>query len=201
MMSKGLHGTPTGLNADFATDLIATKRRLSCLDQLCMSTTARMGITSVVKLCSAGARVKTVKSVAVILDQELAFTIKEWLKRVGQVPDLTNISLSDEDRMGYLHQLFNDLLYRLRLGRGDEAPISVIAALAHGRARFAQGYSVAMLVEESRIFEVSTFSTLHLHWRELDQDQLLLDIVIIADEADRQLTEAVRGFTMAQEAV
>jgi hypothetical protein len=143
---------------------------------------------------------KTAKSAAVILERELASTIKEWLKRVSLVPDLTNIPLSDADRSGYLPELFDDLLCRLRLGRGDKPPISAIAAAAHGRARFVQGYSIAMLVEESRIFEVSTFGTLHLHWRELDQNQVLLDVMIIADEADRQLTEAVRSFMTSQAA-
>jgi hypothetical protein len=144
----------------------------------------------------------------VILERELASTIKEWLKRVSLVPSLTSIPLSDADRTCYLPKLFADLLCRLRLARGDEPPRELlrnsgtidIAAAAHGRARFVQGYSVAMLVEESRIFEVSTFGTLRLHWRELDQNQVLSDVMIIADEADRQLTEAVRSFLTAQAA-
>jgi hypothetical protein len=51
-----------------------------------------------------------------------------------------------------------------------------------------------MLVEESRLFQVVTFQTLHRHQGELDQDQLLLDIVVIADEVDLQLMQAVRCF-------
>jgi hypothetical protein len=145
-------------------------------------------------------RLKRVTSVAVILERDLTSTIKEWLERVGLVPDLTSIPLSEVDRTLYLPKLFADVLCRLRLARGEEPPISVIAAAAHGRARFLQGYSIAMLVEESRIFEVSTFGTLHRHWRELDQNQVLSDVMIIADEADRQLTEAVSSFMTAQAA-
>ena len=36
---------------------------------------------------------------------------------------------------------------------------------------------------------------LHLHRSELDQRRLLLDAVVIADEADAQLMEAVRSLT------
>jgi hypothetical protein len=75
-----------------------------------------------------------------------------------------------------------------------------IAAAVHGRLRFAQGYSVAMLVEESRILEVTTFGTLQRHQGELDRNQVLLDVGIIADEADRQLEETVVGFMAAQAA-
>lgn len=64
----------------------------------------------------------------------------------------------------------------------------------HGQARRLQGYSPTMLVEESRLFEVVTFHTLHLHQSELDQGQLLADIIVIADEVDLQLMQAVGGW-------
>jgi len=142
---------------------------------------------------------KTVKSVAVILEREFASTIQEWLKQVNLLPDLTDIPLSDSDRTGHLPQLFDDLLCRLRLPRDAQPPVC-IAAAAHGGQRFAQGYSLSMLVEESRIFEITTFGTLHLYESELDQNQVLLDVMIIADEADSQLRETVRSFMTAQQA-
>jgi hypothetical protein len=52
-----------------------------------------------------------------------------------------------------------------------------------------------MLIEESRIFQVVTFRTLHLHLGELDQRRLLLDVIVIADEADAQLRESVSSLT------
>ena len=55
-----------------------------------------------------------------------------------------------------------------------------------------------MLVEESRIFQVSTFGTLHAHQSKLNQNQVLLDVITIADEADRQLTQSVSSFMAAQ---
>jgi hypothetical protein len=144
-------------------------------------------------------KVKRLKSVAVILERELASTINEWLRQVKLIPDLTIIPLSDSDRTSHLPKLFDDLLCRLRLPRDAEPPVSITAA-AHGRLRFAQGYSAAMLVEESRLFQVTTFGTLQLHQSELDQNQVLLDVMMIADEADRQLTETVRSFMTAQQA-
>jgi hypothetical protein len=142
---------------------------------------------------------KTLKSVAVILERELAPTIKEWLRQVKLIPDPSNISLSDSDRTGHLPKLFEDVLNRLRLAREVE-PLLSITASAHGKLRFSQGYSIPMLVEESRIFQVTTFGTLHLHQSELDQSEVLLDVMTIADEADRQLTETLRSFMTAQAA-
>lgn len=50
-----------------------------------------------------------------------------------------------------------------------------------------------MLIEESRVFQVTTFGALHIHQSELDENQLLLDVMFIADEVDAQLKEAVRS--------
>ena len=66
-------------------------------------------------------RVKTVVSVAFILERERDSTIKEWLKRVNLVADLTNIPLSDANRTGHLPKLFGDLLSRLRRWQGGPA--------------------------------------------------------------------------------
>jgi hypothetical protein len=118
---------------------------------------------------------KTATSVAAILEKELDSMIGEWKRQVSLVPSLTNIPLSDADRTGHLTKLFGEVLCRLQGNRNTE-PLVSIAAAAHGRLRFAQGYSVAMLVE------------------------VLLDVGIIADEADRQLEEAVGGFMAAQAA-
>jgi hypothetical protein len=48
------------------------------------------------------------------------------------------------------------------------------------------------------VFQVATFGALHLHQSELDQNQVLSDVMVIADEVDAQLTEAVRSFTEAK---
>jgi hypothetical protein len=119
---------------------------------------------------------------------------------VNLVPGLIDIPLSDADRTRHLPKLFEDVLYRLRLARGAE-PLLSVTAFTHGALRFSQGYSLPMLVEESRIFEISTFGTLHAYRDELDKSQLLLAAIIIADEADRQLTESVGSFITHQQAV
>jgi hypothetical protein len=145
-------------------------------------------------------KLQTVTSVADILERELLPTIKEWLRRVNLVPGLTNIPLSDADRTGHLPKLYYDLISRLRLARDVESPISAAAA-AHGQVRSAQGYSAKMLIQESRIFQVATFNTLHLHQSELDPNQVLLDAMVIADEVDAQLMETVSSLMGATVAV
>jgi hypothetical protein len=140
--------------------------------------------------------VKKVASVADILERELQPTITEWLRQVNLVPELTAIPLNDADRTGHLPKLYHDLISRLRLAKDAYLPISVAAA-EHGQVRRAQGYSAAMLIEESRVFQVATFGALHLHQSELDPNHLLSDAMVIADEVDAQLREAVLSWTAA----
>jgi hypothetical protein len=136
---------------------------------------------------------KKIVSVADILERELQPTIKGWLRQVNLIPALTKVPLSDADRTGHLSKFYFDLICRLRLAKNAPPSISVAAAV-HGRVRHAQGYTASMLIEESRVCEVATFDALHLHQSELDQNQVLLDVMVIADEVDAQLMEAVHAF-------
>ncbi len=133
------------------------------------------------------------ESVASILEREAETTIQNWLDIVDQDGELTCIPLSRTERTGHLPKLLMDLVVRLRLDSGLPAPIS-IAARDHGAMRLQQGYTVTMLVEESRILQVSIFSTLQRNLGGVDFSRLLLDVVTIADEVDSQLKQAMFSY-------
>ena len=91
------------------------------------------------------------------------------------------------------------MIARLRLDAKTKAPISKAAA-EHGDLRRKQGYTVAMAVEESRLLQVTIFSTLHNNVKNLEFSSLLPDVVIIADEVDAQLKEQMLRFMVADAA-
>jgi RsbT co-antagonist protein rsbRD N-terminal domain len=146
----------------------------------------------------AGGSAGAVESVADILERELDKVIQEWLIRVEKEPDLTAIPLNFQDRTGHLPQLLRDVIVRLRLDDGTKAPISVAAA-HHGDLRAQQGYTVAMAVEESRLLQVSIFTTLHQSQGHLEFETVLPAVVTIADEVDAQLKQQMLRF-MASDA-
>ena len=141
----------------------------------------------------------TIESVADILERELKHVIEEWLIRVKKEPELTHIPLNHDQRTGHLPHLINDVINRLRLDAGTKAPISKAAA-DHGDLRRKQGYTVAMMVEESRLLQVSIFTTLHQNVTQLEFSALLPDVVTIADEVDAQLKEQMLRFMAADAA-
>ena len=65
------------------------------------------------------------------------------------------------------------------------------AAAKHGLDRRRQGYSAAMLVEESRILQVSVFHALQRNLARIDFSILLTEVMTIADEIDSQLGQAM----------
>jgi hypothetical protein len=141
----------------------------------------------------------TIETVADIIERELQSVISDWLARVEQEPDLKCVPLNFEERTGHLPHLLHDVIARLRLDAGTKAPISKAAA-EHGDLRRKQGYTVAMAVEESRLLQVTIFSTLHKNMDALELSKILPDVVTIADEVDAQLKEQMLRFMAADAA-
>src|ERR1700675_4794370 len=140
-----------------------------------------------------------IETVSDILERETDHVIQEWLMRVNEEADLMHIPLNHEERTGHLPRLLHDVISRLRLDLGTKAPISKAAA-DHGDLRCKQGYTVAMAVEESRLLQVTIFSTLHKNVKNLEFSMLLPDVVTIADEVDAQLKEQMLRFMAADAA-
>jgi len=148
---------------------------------------------------SASGGAVVVESVADILERELQALIEEWLIRVEKESDLMHLPLLHIERTGHLPHLLHDVIKRLRLDAGSKAPISKAAA-EHGDLRRKQGYTVAMMVEESRLLQVSIFTTLRQNVTQLEFSALLPDVVTIADEVDAQLKEQMLRFMAADAA-
>jgi hypothetical protein len=138
----------------------------------------------------------SIESVADILEHKLHDLIAEWHFRVGETPELTCIPLSFEERTVHLPLLLLEVIARLRLDAGTKTPISAAAGI-HGDLRRKEGYTVAMTIEESRLLQVSIFTTLHKNAKNLDYSTLLPDVVTIADEVDAQLKEQLRRLMAA----
>jgi ActR/RegA family two-component response regulator len=132
--------------------------------------------------------------VAAILERDTGPTIQDWMSRVEVNEELMAVPLVPEQRTGHLPMILADLVRRLRSAFKSPLPIS-LAAREHGILRRTQGYTVAMMVEESRLLQVSIFNSLQNNLAVVDFDTVLLDIMTVADEVDSQLKQAVLGFT------
>ncbi len=136
-----------------------------------------------------------VETVATILERQVESCMEDWLKKVQSDGRLSIVTLTAEQRYGHLPQMFRDLVTRLRadLPLGSDEKLSKTAT-EHGVSRRRQGYSAAMMVEESRILQVCIFHTLENSLATIDFSVLLSQVMTIADEVDSQLRQAMESY-------
>jgi CheY-like chemotaxis protein len=136
-----------------------------------------------------------IETVATILKRVAPDCVVDWLREVQVDSTLTRVPLSSEERCAHLPQVFRDLVARLEtaLPFGTKGPQSETAA-QHGVTRRQQGYSAAMMVEESRILQVCIFHTLEKNLASIDFSVLLTQVMTIADEVDSQLRQAMECY-------
>jgi ActR/RegA family two-component response regulator len=140
-------------------------------------------------------RLRVVESVATILERSVRSTIQDWFQRVELEESLMAIPLSRELRCFHLKSVFRDIVDRLRSFKplGTKEPMSASAA-EHGLSRRRQGYTAAMMVEESRVLQVCIFNTLQNNLASIDFSVLLIGVMTIADEVDSQLSQAMKSY-------
>ena len=138
---------------------------------------------------------RVIQSVATILESSVQSTVDAWFERVENETKLTTIAMSHDQRVGHLPKILIDLVNRLRSFKSlGSHELTSVAAQEHGRLRRQQGYSAAMMVEESRMLQVSIFETLQKNLASIDFSILLNAVMTIADEVDSQLSQAMDSY-------
>ena len=138
---------------------------------------------------------RKIETLATILERTAEAGIADWYQLVEMEDTLMAIPLTREARCKHLPQLFRDLAVRLQalkpLGTKE---LKSQSASNHGTLRRKQGYTAAMMVEESRILQVTIFHTLQKNLGTIDFSVLLLGVMTIADEVDSQLSQAMKSY-------
>jgi DNA-binding response OmpR family regulator len=170
---------------------------LSQADQILLKPMNLSDVVEAVKarLANREIRPRLVESVASILERETLTIIEDWCSRVELDETLAVVPMSCEERSEHLPQMCQDLVKRLRnstpLG-SKENPSE--AADVHGLMRRRQGYTAAMMVEESRMLQVSIFQALQNNLASIDFRVVLNGVMTIADECDSQLAQSMAGY-------
>ena len=138
---------------------------------------------------------RVVESVAAILERTVQSTIQDWYRHIQADQKVMAVPLTYKQRTGHLPQVLGDLVLRLRSSKpiGSKELVSAAAA-EHGLDRRRRGYTAAMLVEESRMLQVSVFQTLQNNLATIDFSVLLIGLMTIADEIDSQLSQAMASY-------
>jgi DNA-binding response OmpR family regulator len=144
-------------------------------------------------------RSATTENVAAILERDLEITIDSWMRQVELNEELRCVDLGYAERTAHLPDLLTELISRLR-SPSEALARGFTAAHEHGILRRKQGYTAAMVVEESRLLQLSIFKTLQDNLRSVDFSKVLLDVRTIADEVDSQLKQQILGYMSSKSA-
>jgi DNA-binding response OmpR family regulator len=132
------------------------------------------------------------ESIASILERETESIIQAWFAQVTMEEELTAVTLTEAERCEHLSHELRGVVERLRSPRplGSRGGSSA-DALRHGAGRRRQGYTAAMMAEETRILQASVFRTLQNNLGRIDLLVLTSSLMTIADELDSQLSQGL----------
>ena len=142
-----------------------------------------------------------IETVATILDISFEQTLDSWYGRVEQDYELMTVPLSREERTEVISEVLLGLIRRLRSQKGlrsnqpgadTERP--ALSESHHGERRRAQGYSAAMMANESRMLQSSIFDTLDANMDHFDFSLLMGSVMTIADELSSELAQAMKSY-------
>jgi DNA-binding response OmpR family regulator len=120
-----------------------------------------------------------IKRLSAVIAEHKAEIVDDWYRRAEQNSELGTVQMSREQRIDHLPQVLEDLI----LGEPESSLGNTMldAAAAHGVTRRRQGYSVPMLIEESRILNGVLASQINEHLLDIEISFLINDMGSIAD--------------------
>ena len=141
---------------------------------------------------------KDKERVATILQRCATGVVEDWLARVKESKELNDLCLSDEERTGHLPKLIEDAdRSPERRQAPPRRPMPSLPSPLRPTASCAilQGYTPAMLVQDSRILQVTLSRNLAKQY-ELSGLQPARHpmLLTIADEVDAQLTQSMESY-------
>jgi YesN/AraC family two-component response regulator len=175
----------------------AARAILTQTDQVLVKPMEVTALVKVIKqtLLTGAPAPRVMETVSAILERSVQATISAWFDRITTEKKVMSIPLTYEERTCHLPQVFYDLVSRLDSDKpiGSKELVSE-AAVEHGINRRRQGYSAAMLVEESRMLQVCIFDMLQKNLSTIDFGKVLISVMTIADEIDSQLSQAMDSY-------
>jgi len=129
-----------------------------------------------------------------LIHQQTDVIIDQWYEVVEANPDLTGIKLPRQDRIDHLPQVLQEIAERINSRSQTPSSNAAEAAALHGKARYEQGYTIPLLVVESRLLQRVISTTLQTNLLAIDISMVIGDLIQIGETLTSLLEEAIRSF-------
>lgn len=127
-----------------------------------------------------------------IMEENLESISSEWVELVEQDPELSKIHISREQRKDHVPRV---LRTAIKIARGDQiSKEDRHAASDHGLARRKQGYSVPLLIRETRLLQTTVSRCVQTNLLVVQISHLISDMISIHETIEILLEESARAF-------
>jgi ActR/RegA family two-component response regulator len=130
-----------------------------------------------------------------VIREQLASIIAAFLKQTKEDPYLSAIEISDSERTDHIPRLLDAAMRIVR--EGNVMPQDRESSILHGALRRKQGYTVPLLIQETRILKQNVGECLQEHLLEVDISYMVRDILAAFGTIDTLLEESVQAFLHA----
>jgi ActR/RegA family two-component response regulator len=124
--------------------------------------------------------------------------LKRWLAEVGADSRLSSIPMSERERIDGFPRLLNDLAKAVETGKTDVPPEVLSGAAVHGADRWRQGYTIALLVTETRILNRVIAAVLQEDLLSMNLSTLIPEALKTGEYLETLLEESIRAFEASQ---
>ncbi|HKR31231.1 MAG TPA: response regulator [Terriglobales bacterium] len=124
--------------------------------------------------------------------------VRRWLNEVRTEKQLVAIRVTDDERIDRLPLLLNDLANALESNVVEATPESLTSAAVHGTDRAAQGYTIPLLVCETRILNRVIAAVLQENLLSINLSSLFPEALKVGEYLQALLEESIRAFQAAE---
>jgi len=139
------------------------------------------------------------KRASTLIRENAEEIVEKWAKETERDPDLRHQQLSRKSRINHLPGLLRQLASRLDKTRGLNDKQDMESAWAHGKARRRQGYSIPLIVAESRILYRIIGATIQDNLAEMDISSIIPDLLLVSENLNAMLAESLRSFLYGEQ--
>ncbi len=119
--------------------------------------------------------------------------VESWFEAVEAHPELQKIPLPREERIDHLPSVLDELVRPMDPEK-EAQPSSRSAAYEHGETRRKQGYTIPMLLEETRILHRVVADCMQQNLLSIDVSNLIPDLIEVHDRMQSMLQYSLDPF-------
>jgi ActR/RegA family two-component response regulator len=125
--------------------------------------------------------------------------IERWAEETERDPELKHLRLSRNSRIDHLPRLLQQLANRLDKRPDVNDKQEMESAWAHGKTRRQQGFTIPLVVADSRILYSIIADTVQSHLAEMDISSIIPDLTLISENLNAMLAESLRSFLAGEQ--